>query len=105
MIYASEALIYHAHALTFRTFWRQHFNYGCGAFDFRLARAQHARGPISLEPRGFYLDSLRYPFSQARGWRALLLVALLVMSQVANVVGFLWKGMSRKGMCEGADVQ
>jgi glycosyltransferase involved in cell wall biosynthesis len=105
MIYVPEALIYHAHALTFRIFWRQHFNYGCGAFGFRQARAQHAREPISLEPRGFYLDLLRYPFSQARGWRALLLAALLVMSQVAHVVGFLWKGMNHKRVYEEADAQ
>ena len=26
-LYAPDAVVYHAHALTFRTFWRQHFNY------------------------------------------------------------------------------
>ena len=31
MIYVPEATIYHAHRLTFRTFCRQHFNYGRGA--------------------------------------------------------------------------
>jgi glycosyltransferase involved in cell wall biosynthesis len=94
MTYAPEALVYHAHALTFRTFWRQHFNYGCGAFRFRQGRAQRAWGRIWLEPRAFYLNLLLYPFSQAQGRRALLLAALLGVSQVANAVGFLWEGVN-----------
>jgi len=92
MIYAPEVLVYHAHALTFRTFWRQHFNYGRGAFRFRRACAQRSHGHIRLEPLSFYLHLLRYPLSQARGWRALSLTALLVLSQGANAAGFLWEG-------------
>jgi GT2 family glycosyltransferase len=94
MTYAPEVLVYHTHVLTFRTFWRQHFNYGCGAFRFRQARAQRAHGRIRLEPRSFYLNLLHYPFSQARDWRAPLLAALLVVSQVANATGFLWEGVN-----------
>ncbi len=94
MAYAPEALVYHAHALTFRTFLRQHFNYGCGAFRFRQARAQRACGRIRLEPFSFYLNLLLYPFSQAQGWRALFLAVLLGVSQVANAVGFLGEGVN-----------
>jgi hypothetical protein len=94
MTYAPEALVYHAHALTFRTFWRQHFHYGCGAFRFRQARAQRACGRIRLEPLSFYLNLLRHPFSQAQGQQVLLLVALLMVSQVANAVGFLCEGVN-----------
>jgi len=32
MIYVAEAVVYHAHDLTFRAFLRQHFHYGQGAF-------------------------------------------------------------------------
>jgi GT2 family glycosyltransferase len=94
MTYAPEALVYHAHALTFHNFWRQHFNYGCGAFRFRQARAQRACGRIRLEPLSFYLNLLLYPFSQAQGWRAPLLAALLGVSQIAHAVGFLWEGVN-----------
>lgn len=94
MTCAPEALVYHAHALTFRTFWRQHFNYGRGAFLFRQARARQVQGHIRVEPLSFYLNLLRYPFSQARGGRALLLAAFLVVSQVANAAGFMWEGVS-----------
>ncbi len=95
MTYAPEALVYHAHVLTFRAFWRQHFRYGRGAFYFHQARAHRARGRIRLEPLSFYLNLLRYPFSQVQGWHALLLAALLVMSQVANATGFFWEWTNR----------
>lgn len=94
MTYAPEVLVHHAHALTFRTFWRQHFNYGRGAFRFRQARARQVQGHIRVEPLSFYLNLLRYPFPQARGGRALLLAALLVVSQVANAAGFMWEWVS-----------
>jgi len=95
MTYAPEALVYHAHALTLRTFLRQHFNYGRGAFRFRQARAQRARGRIRLEPFSFYLNLLLYPFSQVQGRRALLVAALLGVSQWANATGFLWEWTNR----------
>jgi len=94
MIYAPEVVVYHAHALTWRTFWRQHFNYGRGAFGFRQARAQRDQGRIKVEPLSFYLNLLQYPFSQTQGRRAVLLAALLVVSQAANAAGFVWKQMS-----------
>jgi len=103
MTYAPEALVYHAHALTFRTFWRQHFNYGRGAFRFHQARARRGQGRIRLEPLSFHLNLLRYPFSQAWGWRALSLAALLVMSQVASTAGFFWEGVNRTDRRVGCD--
>jgi GT2 family glycosyltransferase len=33
MAYVPKATVYHAHELTFCTFWRQHFGYGRGAFS------------------------------------------------------------------------
>ena len=95
MTYAPEVIVYHAHALTFRTFWQQHFDYGRGAFRFRQARAQRGQGSIRVEPLSFYLNLLRYPFLQARSRQGLLLAALLMMSQVANLAGFLSERVNR----------
>ncbi len=94
MTYAPEVLIYHADTLTFRTFWRQQFNYGRGAFRFHRARARRSQGRIRLEPLSFYLNLLRYPFSHGWSRRVLLLAALLVVSQVATGAGFLWEGVN-----------
>ncbi|MBC8234770.1 glycosyltransferase [bacterium] len=96
IIYAPEVLVYHAHALTFRTFWRQHFNYGRGAFHFHQLRAQRNQTRIRVEPKSFYLDLLRYPFSQTRGWRALWVAGLLIVSQVANATGFFREKLSNR---------
>ncbi len=90
MLYASEAVVYHAHALTFRTFVRQHFHYGQGAFCFHRVRARREQHRIRMEPPSFYLNMLRYPFASAQGVQAPLLMLLLVVTQVANAAGFFW---------------
>jgi GT2 family glycosyltransferase len=95
MTYAKDVLVYHNHRLTFRAFWRQHFNYGRGAFRFHHLRAQRGSERIRLEPFSFYQNLLRYPLSQAPGWRALLFAVLLVVSQAANAAGFFWEKLHR----------
>lgn len=93
MIYAPEVLVHHSHHLALPTFWRQHFNYGQGAFCFHQMRSQHTQERIKVEPLSFYLGLLIYPFSQITGWRGLLLAGLMGISQVANVAGFFGKKM------------
>lgn len=87
MIYAAEVVVYHAHPLTLRTFWRQHFNYGRGAFRFHQARARRGEGPFRPEYR-FYRNLLGYPFLQPRDQRRWRIAVLLVASQIANAAGF-----------------
>lgn len=90
MIYDAEAVVYHAHALTFRTFVRQHFHYGQGAFCFHRVRARRGQHRIRVEPPSFYLNMLRYPFASAPGVTATLLMLLFVVAQIANALGFFW---------------
>jgi hypothetical protein len=78
-----------------RTFWRQHFAYGQGAYHFRRARAQRSRQPVALEPFGFYAGLLAYPFRQTDFWRSITLALLLVVSQTANALGFLSERFAR----------
>jgi len=96
MAYAPEARVYHLHRLTFRTFLRQHFNYGRGTFRFRQISARRKRTRIKVEPISFYLNLIGYPFSQVQGWRAPLLAALLSVTQVSNTAGFVWESLNRK---------
>jgi len=93
MIYAPKVIVYHSHTLTFRTFVRQHFNYGRGAFYFHQVRAKRGHQQIKVEPGAFYLNLLRYPFTQKYRSKALLLSILLVISQVANITGFFWENI------------
>ena len=94
MTYAPEVLVYHGHALTFRTFWQQHFNYGRGTYQFHEKRVQRQAGPFKLELK-FYLYMLWYPFSRCRNQPALLLAALLMISQGAKSAGFFWEMANR----------
>ena len=91
MIYAPEVQVYHAHILTLPTFWRQHFNYGRGAFCFHTHRFQRTNGCIKVEPLSFYFHLLTYPFSQNLSQLRIFVTALFVVSQVANVAGFFWE--------------
>jgi GT2 family glycosyltransferase len=93
IIYVPEVLVYHAHGLTFSAFWRQHFNYGRGAFFFRQKCFHNRRQRIRLEPLTFYLKLLSYPSFHSSKQPAIRLSALLLLSQVANALGYLSKRM------------
>lgn len=95
MIYALEVRVYHAHKLTLPTFWRQHFNYGRGAFCFHRVRAKRAYGRIKVEPLSFYFHLLTYPLLQPSSQPGMLLSALFAVSQVANVAGFFWERLNQ----------
>ncbi|MGB3532884.1 MAG: glycosyltransferase [Microcoleaceae cyanobacterium] len=87
-----EAQIYHAHNLALKSFWRQHFNYGRGAFHFHQLRAKREREKIKVEPLSFYFKLLSYPFFKSDHRQPKLLLSMLFfLSQVANTLGFFWE--------------
>jgi GT2 family glycosyltransferase len=88
LVAVPEAVVLHAHALTPTGFVRQHYDYGRGALGYRRARAARAGAPLRIEPWAFYRDLLLYPI-RTHGWRGAPLVALVVLAQAANAVGFL----------------
>ena len=87
IVFVPGAVVGHAHAMTLGGFWRQHFEYGRGAWGFRHARAARSGRPVRLEPWTFYRDLLWYPVRE-RGLRGLALSSLVVVSQAANAIGF-----------------
>lgn len=90
LTYAPEAVVRHAHALTLRTLWRQHFGYGRGALRFHRERA--ARGDGRFKPdAAFYIELLRRCATHARKIRAAQLTTLLLWSQLANAAGFFYE--------------
>ena len=96
LVYAPEALVYHAHHLTLFSFWRQHFNYGRGAFCFYKLRSKRKAKQMEVEPLSFYLDLLTYPFSQSSTQPKLFISILFFISQVANIAGFFWEKITQK---------
>jgi glycosyltransferase involved in cell wall biosynthesis len=96
MIYAPEAVVLHSHRLTARTFLRQHFRYGCGAFYFHMRRARDRQRRMEVEPLGFYIGMLTFAFGKVRFWTAIRVASLLVVAQAVNAVGFFWERARRK---------
>ncbi len=94
MRYAPEATISHAHALSLKSFWRQHFGYGRGAFCFHKARAQRTEKAVKVEPLTFYTDLLTYPLKQGEVRVPIQVSSLFFLSQVATVSGFFWEKWS-----------
>ena len=94
VIYAPEVVVYHAHVLNFRTFWRKHLTYGRGAYRYHQVRAQRGSGPFRPDPK-FYIRLILDPFIQKQRKRALRVTVLLMISQAANGLGFLWEGLNQ----------
>lgn len=86
--HAPDAVIRHRHRLGPGSFWRQHWNYGRGAFHFHRARHRRGGGPLRPEPLGFYIDMLRYPFRHESLGRGVVHAKLLGIAQVANALGY-----------------
>lgn len=93
--FVPQAVVRHEHNLHAKTFLKQHFNYGRGAWQFHQLRARSQGGEVKVEPWGFYWDLLRYPLRRHRAWTGTKASALLFLSQVANIGGYFWQ-QSRK---------
>lgn len=101
LVYAPAARVRHTHQLSLRQFWRQHFNYGRGAYCFHQVRARRVDEQVKVEPLQFYWQLLIYPFSrqpqrQVPHSQTVILSGLLFLSQVANVAGFFWERSQQK---------
>lgn len=91
MFYVPEAQVKHYHHLNLRSFWRQHFGYGRGAFCFHQLRSQRDAKPMEVEPLSFYFALLSYPLTRPSRQPKIVVSALFLVSQVANVSGFFWE--------------
>jgi GT2 family glycosyltransferase len=96
LVAAPRAVVWHSHAMTLRSFVRQHRNYGRGAYQLRQSRLEDdAR--FSPEPVGFYLRLVADPFRRLPLGAALAQSALLVVSQLATAVGYLIESRRSRG--------
>lgn len=97
MVFASEAVVYHSHDLSFSTFWMQHVGYGRGARRFYLAHQRRDCGSSTIKG-GFYSSLLRQLPRALRGKsRPVYLAFLMVVWQVANFVGFALETLFPRG--------
>lgn len=89
MTYAPEIVVYHVNPLRLQTYLKQHFNYGRGAFRFHLFRTKRYGLPMSLESKSFYAHLLIYPMVRKKYKGVFFSEALLLLSQVASLLGYL----------------
>lgn len=88
MVFVPGAQVRHYHALSCGRFFRQHFNYGRGAFFYhKIEAARGSRGKLEVEPLRFYFDLIRYPLT-IKARRGIRLALLMFLSQAANTSGF-----------------
>lgn len=99
MVYASNAIISHAHRLDLRSFWRQHFTYGRGAYHFHRIRAARGTGrmrdemSLHADPRTWLVR----PFHDRSLGELLRVVSLMALWQLANTAGFFYEAVVRTG--------
>jgi GT2 family glycosyltransferase len=89
MVYCDDAIVHHEHALALRSFCRQHFNYGRGAYHLHRARARRGEQPLRVEPPHFYTRLVGYPFRRHDPAHAAALSALMALSQGVYVSGYV----------------
>lgn len=95
MAYIPEAVVTHAHPLSWLGFVQQHFNYGRGAFFFHRARANNPAEDRVKTDLKFYWHVVTYPFGKAPVLKAAALAALFVLCNVCKTVGFYWERLGQ----------
>ncbi len=85
-----DAVVTHHSALTLKSFARQHFAYGRGAWQFHRIRFSRKSRPFSLDMLAYYARVFREVTRLKRGVLAAR-VGLFVVWQAVNIGGFLWE--------------
>jgi hypothetical protein len=88
-VYAPEAVVAHCGTAGLGRFWRRHYEFGKGAYQFRGRHLRTSAGTIRIEPPAFYWRLLWAPFARGFGRRAVQLSLLVGLSQFASALGFL----------------
>lgn len=87
IIYAPEIIIYHAHHLTLKSFWKQHFSYGRGAYWFYKIHITRWPQAKARQPFSFYLNLILYPLKQSTLLQFPIVMFLFFLSQIATILG------------------
>lgn len=95
LAYAQAAVVRHCKRLNLLTFCRQHFNYGCGSYNFHTKRSRLEDRPIKIEPLRFYWQLIAYPCKHSVDNRYELTV-LLALSQLTIGFGFMFQMLRLK---------
>lgn len=87
LVYTQDAIVDHYHEMTLKKFWRQHCNYGAGAYRLHQLLDERKSDQPKREPLSFYWGIVAWPVKTA-GFSASNLSVLLAVSQFAMVFGY-----------------
>lgn len=95
LIYIPKAEALHSHSLSLRSFVRQHFNYGRGAFQFHRGKANRNMGLANRKTDQDQPNSLAFCLklfqdSFSRSGHFIRMPILMFVSQAANALGYYY---------------
>ncbi len=97
MAYVPDAIMGHVHALNLTSYFRQHLNYGRGAFIFNRIQKLYKRPALKPAPLSFYTQLLLSPIQEYESWpKGCVISGLIFLSQVANALGFFYEKYRQK---------
>jgi glycosyltransferase involved in cell wall biosynthesis len=86
---APDAVVRHAHGLTFASFLRLHHCYGEGTHRFRKGCSKKGLPPLPISHPLWYVNLVLSGVRARQGWRGLTLSALLAATQAASLSGMM----------------
>jgi glycosyltransferase involved in cell wall biosynthesis len=89
MFFLESAIVRHSHNLSWKSFLRQHFDYGRGACHFYTLRKIRRKQRIKIEPLSFYTGMFYFPFLSNSIFRASQISLLFFIVQCANSCCYL----------------
>jgi GT2 family glycosyltransferase len=96
LMFAPQAIVSHAHHLSLRRFWVQHFRYGRGAWRFHSALRRRGHGRFARD-LGFHARFLKRAGAPLKARGNVVPVALLLgVWQVANLAGFIFEAVASR---------
>jgi len=101
--YVPKATVYHAHELTFSSFWRQHFTYGRGLLVCRTRMGSRSGQRLELEAFSFYVGLFLFPLSRSDSLYRWVYLALVGLSQVATLTGAFAEAVATTIRRKGSD--
>ena len=96
VIYSSDLVVRHSHDLDFFRFFKQHFNYGRGAYSFFKIRSEYHDVTARVHSFKFYSKMFRYPFEVKNKWPAIKITCLFLLSQIGTFLGYFFEKISQK---------
>jgi GT2 family glycosyltransferase len=87
--FVPDAVIYHTHNLTLRSFLKLHCYYGGGSYEFRRGVKKKGLQSVRLSPFRWYVNLVLSGIRKKDGESGFMYTLLLIASQISSFIGFI----------------